>query len=385
MGKQSIGPEEIQAPHTRWRNRTFNAEHVKELKESFQTHQKMNCHGLKLVLISDELWQKFAAMDDDERDAARMKGSAFFKQLRAQRQFAPFTGDHTRRAATELKQTYPANPKWAEFKKAKVYLAPNDPATDNMLRLLGNANNTLAALHLKLAFSDKVQQLHEYYVANDLLIGESGRGKRAASDGLQTLFLKETAESWGIPPASMGQISGLAKCSGRAWDNLCLILTGQYKLPGSKTVGGPPPNAISHFNSMGDMPSDAKATMFAEIVAGNLALKKLPERCIRWKAMNQLQLYILATVAAARPSKNIRTWPEVIQLVPSLCTDKFLNSWVTSIKVKHDKICDPPPALKEAIMAQCREVRQQVIGGVVGCRREHDRTYLNLNMSGAES
>jgi hypothetical protein len=114
---------------------------------------------------------------------------------------------------------------------------------------------------------------------------------------------------------------------------------------------------------MGDMPTDAKATMFAEIVAGNLALKKLPERCIRWKAMNQLQLYILATVAAARPSKNIRTWAEVIQLVPSLCTDKFLNSWVTSIKVKHDKICDPPPALKEAIMAQCREVRQQVIGG----------------------
>ena len=247
---------------------------------------------------------------------------------------------------------------------------------------LGNENNTLAALHLKLAFADKVQQLHEYYVANDLLVGESGRGKRAASDGLQTLFLKETAEYWGIPHASMGQISGLAKCSGRAWDNLSLILTGQYKLPGSKTVGGPPPNAISHFNSMGDMPSDAKATMFAEIVAGNLALKKLPERCIRWKAMNQLQLYIFAAVAVARLSKNIRTWAEVIQLVPSLCSDKFLNSWVTSIKVKHDKICDPPPALKEAIMAQCREVRQQLVIGGGRCRRERDRTYLNLNMSG---
>ncbi len=40
-----------------------------------------------------------------------------------------------------------------------------------MLRLLGNADNTTAAMHLKLAFSDKVQQLHEYYVVNDLLVG----------------------------------------------------------------------------------------------------------------------------------------------------------------------------------------------------------------------
>jgi hypothetical protein len=382
VGKQSIGPEEIQDPHTRWRNRPFNADHVRELRESFQLHQKMNCKGLKLVLISTELWQKFAAMDDDERAAARTKGSDFYKQLRAQRQFAPFTGDHTRRAASELKATYPSNPKWGEFKKAKIYLAPNDTDTDNMLRLLGNANNTAAALHLKLAFSDKVQQLHEYYVANDLLTSETGRARRAPTDGLQTLFLKETAESWGMPPASMGQVSGLAKLSGRAWDNLYLILSGQYKVPGAKTVGGPPPNAISHFNNMGDMPLDVKASLFGEIVAGNLALKKLPERCIRWKAMNQLQLYILATVAAARPSRDIKTWSEVIGIVPSLCTDKFLNSWVSSIKVKHDKICDPPPALKEAILAQCMEVRQQVPGAVVvgGVILSH----IVLKLAGAE-
>ncbi len=51
----------------------------------------------------------------------------------------------------------------------------------------------------------------------------------------------------------MGQISGLAKCSDRAWNNFLLLLTGQNKLPGSKTVGGPPPNAISRFDSMGDI------------------------------------------------------------------------------------------------------------------------------------
>ena len=74
MGKQSIAPDEIQDPHTRWRNRTFNTEHVKDLKESFQQHQKMNCHGLKLVLIKRTLAQ-VRAMDDEKKVAARQKGS----------------------------------------------------------------------------------------------------------------------------------------------------------------------------------------------------------------------------------------------------------------------------------------------------------------------
>ena len=76
----------------------------------------------------------------------------FFQDLSDYRNWQPFTGDHTRTAAALLKEAYPNNPKWQLF---KFYLSAQDTKSDEMLRNLGNVNNTLAGLQKKLGFVDK--------------------------------------------------------------------------------------------------------------------------------------------------------------------------------------------------------------------------------------
>ena len=54
-----------------------------------------------------------------------------------------------------LKEAYPNNPKWQRFKGVKFYLSAQYTKSDEMLRNLGNVNNTLAGLQKKLGFVDK--------------------------------------------------------------------------------------------------------------------------------------------------------------------------------------------------------------------------------------
>ncbi len=82
------------------------------LKKSFQ---KMNAKGLRLVLSSQEMWDHFEAVPDEKTEATAPE-SDFWKALRAQRNFKPFTGDHIRRAALMLKEQYKLNSKWQVFR-----------------------------------------------------------------------------------------------------------------------------------------------------------------------------------------------------------------------------------------------------------------------------
>jgi hypothetical protein len=154
--------------------------------------------------------------------------------------------------------------------------------------------------------------------------------------------------------ASMGQLATLAKLQGEAWANLLEILNGKYKVAGSKTVGGPPPNAISHFNMMGHNPHPVCAGFFKDIIECKLALKNLPATCTRWKPPTTCSSTSWRW-RSTRADKHIKGLGMLAKVFPALCTQKFIDGWVQSSKVKHDKISDTPPALKEAIQAQCED------------------------------
>ena len=354
VGKHDIDPDAIRDPAVVWRARTVDPEHVQALKLSFQTHQKMNSKGLRLVLQNDSMWAKFNAMDDDEKEEVRELNNQFFQDLSGFMNWQPFTGDHTRTAASLLKAAYPLNPKWQMFRGVKFYLAADDEECDDMLRNLGNVNNTVAGLQRKLAFVDKIRQLHTYYEQHGLLHG-SGKKRKEEGGRNTTQMMEELAVSWGMKTASMGQLVSLAKHTGKAWTNLDIILDGKYKDALTKKPAGPP-TSISHFLHLGNIPPEAVANLFAQIIEAKLPIKKLCEACIRWKATHSLQMYILATAQAARPFKDFSTWEKLSKIIPALCHQKFIDGWVTAIKVKHDKF-EPPPALKEAIIAQCEEKR----------------------------
>jgi hypothetical protein len=106
---------------------------------------------------------------------------------------------------------------------------------------------------------------------------------------------------------------------------------------------------------MGHIPHNVCAGFFKDIVDGKLALKGLPATCTRWKATHHLQMHILEVAKHARPDKHITDWDMLAKVFPALCSQKFIDGWVTSIKVKHDKISDAPPGLKQAIQEQCEE------------------------------
>ena len=261
MGKHDIGPEEIQDPADAWKARDFNEDHTATLMKSFQEHQKMNAKGLRLVLQHQAYWDLFEAMDEDQKNVAAELESDFYADLRAVQEFKPFTGDHSRRAAALLKQKYKQNPKWQMFRGVKVYLCAPGQESDDMLLQLGNINNTIQQIHRKLEFADKIKQMHTYFDRHGQLEVKAS-GRRSDKSGTVSAWLATTAASWGMQVASMGQLATLAKLQGETWANLLEILNGKYKVPGSKTFGGPPPNAISHFNMMGACSSPRVCSFF---------------------------------------------------------------------------------------------------------------------------
>jgi hypothetical protein len=160
VGKHDIGPEEIKDPADAWKARDFNEDHTATLMKSFQEHQKMNAKGLRLVLQHQAYWDMFEGMDEDQKNVAAELESDFYADLRAVGQFKPFTGDHSRRAASLLKAKYKQNPKWQMFRGVKVYLCAPGGESDDMLLQLGNINNTIQQIHRKLEFADKIKQMH---------------------------------------------------------------------------------------------------------------------------------------------------------------------------------------------------------------------------------
>ena len=94
----------------------------------------MNAKGLRLVLQDDDLCKEWMAMSDEAREEGREAGSDFFEKMRALGAFAPYTGDHTRRAAANLKALFPSNTKWQQFKDVKVYIAGDTQDDDDMIR-----------------------------------------------------------------------------------------------------------------------------------------------------------------------------------------------------------------------------------------------------------
>ena len=168
-----------------------------------------------------------------------------------------------------------------------------------------------------------------YFEQHELLNGASSKKRIDHKGGTVTVFLDELARAWEKKPASMGQLSSLAKNSGRAWANLQPILDGKYKEFGTKKLGAAP-TAIWHFLMLGNIPEDVTAELFAQVVNGLLPMKKLPEACTRWKATHSLQMYIFKTAQAARSMKDLSTWDKLAKVVPALVGSLRSRSSMTS-------------------------------------------------------
>ena len=362
LGKHDIPPDQIQDPLAIWRARTHDDDHVDALVTSFQHTMKMNSKGVLLVLQDTELWATFSAMNPPQRSAAMEENSPFVQRcLHSQKAFRPFAGDHTRLAATKLMRKFPLSQKWKMFKGVKMYIADESEESDNILRDLGNMHNTIAALHRELAFKDKIRQIHTFFKTNKLLFDESGGKRVADGSGRVKPFLNGLASTWGVKPASMGQYVALGKLGGKAWELLDLILEGKYKVLAEgrvKALNGPPPKATSFFNKMGGIPIDVLITFFQDIVDGKLLLQRLPDACDRHKLMKGLKLYIVAIAGQARPQANIFSWDTLRAAVPAACTATFLDSWVSSLKMKGEKVTEAPEGLKQAIIDMCTQVRR---------------------------
>ena len=367
LGKHDIPPDKIQDPLEIWRARAFDLDHVDALMTSFQQTMKMNSKGVLLVLQDTELWSQWQAMNPATRSSAMEENSPFIQRcLLSAKAFRPFAGDHTRLAATKLMKKFPLGQKWKLFKGVKMYIADETDEDDNVLRDLGNMHNTIAALHRELAFKDKIRQIHAFYRTNRLLVDETSAGKRVADGSGKTKpFLNGLAQTWGVKANSMGQYVALGKLGGKAWDLLDLILDGKYKVLVEgrlKALTGPPPKATSFFNKMGGIPVEALILFFQDIVDGKLLLQKLPDACDRFKLMKGLKLYIVAIAAQLRPQANIFNWETLRTVVPAACTTTFLDSWVSSLKMKGDKVTDAPESLKQAIIdMMTTQVRRSLI------------------------
>jgi hypothetical protein len=307
---------------------------------------------LLLVLQDNDLWSAFSEMNTPQRLNAMDPDSSFMSACHSVENFQPFAGDHTRLAAAELMRNFPRNPKWKIFKEVSIYLCDDSEESADMLRNLGNMNNTIAHTHKALAFADKVRQIHTYMDQQGLLVDAANL--RVKNSAKTKPFLAGLATTWGMPLNSMNQLVAVAKLSGAAWDGLDQILAGQYRLPGAKAIGGPPPKAVSYFLSLGAVPLEVQAGWFQDIIDGKLDLKKLGDTANRWKVVTALKKYIISVAALARPNDRIKTWEQLRTLVPAVCTQAFLNSWIPSIKVKGDKMSDPPAACKDAIINFCQ-------------------------------
>ena len=208
----TVTPEMILSPKAVWASRTRKESHVIDLMESFYALNKINRRGVNLYVENEQLYAIWQSAGVDQRKDMMKPDNSFHIAIIKSEMRAP-KGDHTGEALRRLKELYPNDPRYQQL-DVKVFLGGCSLDDIDNLRYLGNIDNKVAGIQLKVTFVDRMWQLHNHHVEEGVILTRmsksSYRGPKVDMRKRNVGYLEERAKMWKIPIPTLRSCQVLA-------------------------------------------------------------------------------------------------------------------------------------------------------------------------------
>ena len=342
VGEYTSPPDVIRGPDISWgARRGDDQDHLANLKESFCRTGTVNERNLVIA-------EKGRSED--------VEGLFDIEVARQNMALKAFGGDHTRIVMTQLKNQYPRNQLWKNYRHKTYHMDSVDPHNIRMLRLQSNLDNYAAGVQLQRDLWTIITTMH------DFLIEDAKRLGRAATTEEVSAMKGDLAYSSKLPLASVGQLFQLSKYMGDTWNKLRAIFTGDVRNPKFKR-----PKSCSNFVMMAGIPEETLQSWMDLMVTGNEQTKDFKNRCRNYKSKTRILCRIvdIATQTGLHdPAGEVESYEEFQLKFPLATQQAFVASWVGPVAKLKKKDVLPPSLIKAINERLARDVKQNSLNEV---------------------
>ena len=364
VGSAYVRAESIHEPAPIWGARLRCDEHVQNLMHSFTNTGSVN-EAVSVVCMDTNLynmWRKGELITAD----GQVNMPAL---LDSKSGLCAFAGDHTREACVRLAEQYKNGALW-HWIRIRIYLAPESQLDMRMLRVMGNRSNQLAGVHLKTSFASILIQNHTHAEAIKAHYYKDAK----ELDRQLGILRNDLARSLKIPKNSALQITGLAGHTGRKWELIKKLLTGDVEAHvGTRTAKGKfkpfkKPESCHNFTTMATIPDKVVCEMLQGVINGDRTLTQFRKDCEDFKARRKVKAHILEIVWAMdnnmpeleREPNQEKRWDIIHKECPALTSSKFISPWVPII-LETGLTKPVPVSLTEAIRTMVDEFSRKKV------------------------
>ena len=258
-----------QYPEAEIADRKRDAQHVDTIKKSMLEHGILINSGVTLLM-----WQ-------DDLDAANIDLTTYIFDTDKPEPPVPMytiAGDHTCAGAQSLHEFYPKNKKWSTL-PVSVVVAPKTDECTTFAKLYGGLDNKIRSTMKKKSPWDYVIDMHEMFER----IENSEASQKEKKDKISK-FMDDLKIRSSEPENSIGSWKQVAKQTGKLWDNIYAIFSGNTK-DKKATV----PKNTTHFNTMSGIPEDNLIRWSDRVVEGEWRTKDFSDRCAQFKREKMCQ------------------------------------------------------------------------------------------------
>jgi hypothetical protein len=367
-GHPVIDVHTIKPPMKHWGAREIKAQHVFDLKDSFQKNGGVN-ETIKVVVVDTPLYDQW----QEVKRSSSARPPTLKELAQSECGFRAFAGDHSTNACKELYARFRNNRDWIDL-KPQVFLCPSGHETDRVLRLLGNTDNNAAGVQLSRAYKDTVLSTHEYIQA---LRGEAD-GDSKLFDAKYKELLTDLQASLDIPRQSVVAMCQLSLREGRIWDDIEKLMKGECKpalVPGSRSNNpyrSKPfvvPGSGHYFVSMSGIDDDTLHDFFVQVHEGDMTMTDFRNRTLQHKIEIRIKTHILDYVQASFGFTDVEagqspTWADMKSEYPCVWKQTFWKPWVQVLQGMKGTKSELPTDMDTTTDATIRQWQEEQVPNI---------------------
>ena len=349
-------------------DRALFAKHVQELVGSMLKTKTMPPKGVGVIIVDEDDWARLTTncLTNFGGDIQRMLHTWGMKGLPSK--ITMISGAHTLDSFMKLQDMYPDNPKYRNMPFSALYLVPRNNNGLRFMRNMGALHNYTASLHKVSPFWDRVKNIHRALIMIPEDWKQGSKARRAAEAQVKDDTLGTTDMTSGV----YGQAKTVARLTGKLWEHMVRIYTGQCNPPRGSKHPAKPPGGASFFVNIGPLPDDVLEQLLGEVVAGKMSLQQFKIKVDTVRAEIRITDHI-CDIAEIEVGEMSGLWEFEGEQA------QFMMTWC-GVLVKQ-KASDPMPAeFNKALAAVIRSAdrRPASFAALLPICRNHDQSAVNV-------
>lgn len=290
-----------QYPEEEIADRKRDEAHVDDIKKSMMEHGILINSGITILMWQDDLDKANIDLHKDTIDVSKQEPPVPMYTI---------AGDHTCAAAQSLHNFYPANKKWVSL-PVSIVVAPKTDSDITFAKLYGGLDNKIRSTHKKKGAWDYVLDMHEMFVRVENSDDSAKDKKDKISKFMDDLKIRSSE-----PENSIGSWKQVAKQTGKLWDNINAIFSGDTKDKKASI-----PKNTTHFNGMSGIPEENLVRWSDRVVEGEWRTKDFSDRCAQFKREKLCQSKMMEFTVSKLSKHEMEdgepdTYDELIDILP---------------------------------------------------------------------